>query len=475
MTWNRREVLSGLGIASASALFAFGCGGPARPPRRAGEDLSSDVRTWLREAVALIHGAGLTGHALAVSRSHRAAALDALGPGVAHQRCDGVVLTARDARGRRERVTSDLTREGVLEAVRALVGPTRPAAVEFGPPPARPILAQPDPEGITDAALVHSLEELAKRDAGLSSRIVYASALVELDDARVWSVAANADREQRILRVRRTITRVAWNGTRPIVSELVRAWSGGLEDQAFSDDELGRAREAALALMTPGAFSDGEHALVLSPELVAAIVDSAARAAYTAHAQRRPEVAARLSPGAIVAAPTFSLTDDPRVASAYGAIQFDDEGTAATATPIIERGAFIGPFASARRPGHTGPLENMPGHLRVAPGTLGELALEDGYLLEGDRGVILDPASDRIVIAVQRAREVNHGQPTGRAYADVELVGSLTAILRSTGDASRDTRTIGIRDERDGLPRWRSIEAPWLRARGLVRARRRMA
>lgn len=476
MTVDRRGVLRGLGIASAHGLwFAFGCGGPARPPRHAGDDLSSDVRTWLREAVALIHGAGVTGHALAVSRKHTAAALDVLGAGVAHQRCDGVVLTARDGRGRREQVTSDLTRDGVLDAARALVGNTTPASLDFGPLPARPATPRPDPDAITDAMLIEGLAKLAKRDSGLSSRIVYASGLVEIDDARVWSVAANSDREQRLVRVRRGVTRVAWNGTRPIVSEVTRAWSGGLEDQTLNDDELAHARDTALALMTPGAFSDGEHALVLAPELVASIADIAARTLYTARAQRRPEVAQRLVTGVTIAAPTFSLTDDATAATAYGGFHFDDEGTAATAKPIIDRGVLVDRISHARRPGHTGPLELTSAHLRVGAGTASELALDDGYLLEGNRGVRIDPASDRIVVAVQRALEVSHGQRTGRAYADVELVGSLGKLLGDCGEATSATRTIGIRDELDGLPRWRSVEAPWLRAKGLVRARRRLA
>ncbi len=477
MTWRRREVLGGLGIASAHALwFAFGCGAPVRPPRRPAELVSRDVRGWLHEAVALLHGGGVTGHALAVSRKHTVAALDVLGPGVAHQRCAGVVLTARDPRGRREQVTSDLTREGVLEAARALVGKTPPAlgsGLDFGPPPAPP--TGPDPDEVTDAMLIESLARLAKRESGRSSRIVYASNLVEIDDARVWSVAANSDREQRLVRVRRGVTRVAWNGARPIVSELVRAWSGGVDAQTFSDEELAHARDVALALVTPGGFNDGERALVLAPELVASIADAAARSLYTTRAQRRPEVAARLATGGMVAASSFSLIDDPTAAQAYGGFHFDDEGTSAAAKPIIERGALVARIAHARRPGHTGSLEIMPAHLRVAAGTASELVLDDGYLLEGDRGVLIDPSSDRIVVAVQRALEVSHGQRTGRVYADVELVGSLGAILHDTGEATRATRTIGLRDEREGLPRWRSIEAPWLRAKGLVRAQRRLA
>ena len=162
----RREMLETLGLASAYA-FAFGCGAPQKAARRAPEELSSEVRAWLRDAVATIHGAGLTGSALAVSRSHSVAAIDVLGAGVNHARADAVVLIARDAHGRREQVTSDLTREGVGGAVRALVGRATPAQLEFGPPAPPPAVPKPDPAQLADSALLDSIAAIAKRDHGL--------------------------------------------------------------------------------------------------------------------------------------------------------------------------------------------------------------------------------------------------------------------------------------------------------------------
>ena len=475
MTITRRELLEGLGLASAYA-FAFGCGPPPKPARRAPEEFSGEVRAWLRDAVAAIHGAGLTGHALAVSRTHTVAAQDVLGAGVNHERADGVVLVARDAHGRREQITSDLTREGVAAAARALAGKATPARIEFGPPAPPAAVPKPDPAQLADSALLDSVAAIAKRDGGLSSRIVYASGLLEVDDAMVWSIAEHRDLEQRLYRVRRRITRIAWNGTRPILSEVSRAWSGGIHDQTFGDDELAYARDTALALMTPGAFADGDHALVLAPDVVAGIIDAATRVLWTARAARRPEIAARFAPDKLIGSAAVTLVDDPTVPNAYGGYRFDDAGELATAVPLIDHGKLVGRIARGRRPGHTGVLEPMPSHMRFAPGSSeSALALDAGYLLEGHRNVLVDPASDRVVVAVQRALEVQRGQRTGRAYADIELVGDLTTLLGSITDATRATRVIGLRDDRDGLPRWRSIEAPWLRARGLVRARRSQA
>src|SRR5438105_15185380 len=111
--WNRREVLAGLGVASAQALLSCG-GGGARQVRHAAREEVGEIRTWRRAAVAKMRGAFPVAHALAVSRRRTSAAIDVLGPGVARSRCDGVVLAVATERGeRREQVTSDLSADGI--------------------------------------------------------------------------------------------------------------------------------------------------------------------------------------------------------------------------------------------------------------------------------------------------------------------------------------------------------------------------
>ena len=64
---------------------------------------------------------------------------------------------------------------------------------------------------------------------------------------------------------------------------------------------------------------------------------------------------------------------------------------------------------------------------------------------------------------------------TGRVFADVELVGEVATVLASIVSVSAETAQVAFRDEADGLPRWRSMEAPWLRMRGRLRTRRSVA
>ena len=84
---------------------------------------------------------------------------------------------------------------------------------------------------LSEVASDKEAAKLAARDQDVSSRIVYSAALIELDEAHVWAIGPGHDLEQQTTRVRKVLTRVAWNGTRPIVSEVARAWAGGVDDQ----------------------------------------------------------------------------------------------------------------------------------------------------------------------------------------------------------------------------------------------------
>jgi predicted Zn-dependent protease len=486
-------MLAGLGIASAQAVL-WACGSPAKPVKRPSTTGSGEVRGWLREAVRHLRGAFPVAHALAVSRRRTTAAIDVLGGGVARGRHDGVVLAVQAPDGtRREQVTSELTADGVAAAASALAGRATPAPIEFGAP--HIVAVSADPHDWTRAddthwqqTLLARVEAMIKLDRALTSRIVYAASLIDIDDATVWSVAEGRDLEQRLVRIRRAATRVAWNGTRPVVAEAACAWAGGIDERELSAEAIMAATTDALAMMTPGAFPDGEHPVVLDPTVTATVIDAAVRALLTSAAARRPEVARRLEIGAHAASQALTLVDDPTTIGAYGGFSFDDEGVPASPITLLDHGRVFGrlsdragasgALAAGRglRPGHTGPVEPAPSHLVLAPGsTSKDELLGDGFVLEGGLGAVVDPSSDRVIVRIARAREIRAKGPTGRVYADIELVGDLAAVLASISEVSQQTVTIGVRDQLGDLPRWRSIEAPWLRGKAVVRARRRTA
>ena len=187
---------------------------------------------------------------------------------------------------------------------------------------------------------------------------------------------------------------------------------------------------------------------------------------------------------------------------AYGGFAFDDEGEPAAPLILLDAGRVAAQLSDraagapgrCRRPGHLGRVVPSPSHLRLVPGSgtgsgtgtgsgagsgTGATDLRrlhsDGFILEGGLGARLDLGGDRIRVACTRARELRAGSTTGRLYADVELVGSLTALLSAVDAVDATPATSLPRDPAGPFPTWRSISAPALRTRGLIRASRSRA
>jgi predicted Zn-dependent protease len=495
MTVDRREVLAALGVASASTLlWTLGCGrsGPAvRAPQVSGE-----VRSWLHDAVARLAGRYASVHALAVSRRTTTVARDVLGAGAAAQRHDGVVITVRDRAGAwREHALSELTAASVAAAAAALGADDTPSRIELGPPPAP--VSMPGP--VDEPQLRARVDRLLAADARLAPRIVYAAALIEHDDALIWSVSPGRDLEQRLIRVRQTVTRAAWSGSRPAVRSLSRGWSGPLSAPGLADAEVVALSEAVLEQLTPGTLDDGERRVILAPSAAGLLVDALVRAAppdgrapdaalasgapsdgrapdaalasgapSDGRATRAPSALAR--PAVRTPDTAFTVLDDPTVPDAYGGFAFDDAGAPASAVALIDAGTLVAPLPRLRRAGHLAPLERAASHLRVVPGAAPVAELyDDGFVLEGGLDAYVDPIADRVRLTCARARELKSGSPTGRIYPDVELVAPLSQLLASI-DAVSDTPV-------DLAPRGpdaicTSISTPALRTRAVLRATR---
>jgi len=495
VTVHRRDVLGLLGVGAAhTALWALGCGAPTAVPRRPPQ-VSGEVRTWLHDAVSRLASRYPFVHALAVSRRRLTAARDVIGAGIARLRSDGVVLTVRDHDGSwREYASSELTRDGVAAAAHALDAPRQTRDLDFGRPPATP----DEPPRIDHGDLQDRLDQLLRTSPALAPRIVYAAAVIDVDDAITWSVTPGRDLEQRMVRIRNTAIRAAWSDTRPAVRHAERAWSGWLDDQPLTPDDLDAVSEAALEVTTPGGLADDERTVVLDPSVAAVVLDAAVRGLFTATAARRPEVARRFAsstgaPGTApanartanpeppFASPLLTLIDDPTAANAYGGFTFDDEGELASPVTLIETGRLVdrltdraaGRPGRGRRPGHLGSLVAAPSHLRLVPSTTpARLLYSDGFLLEGGLGASASPGGDRIRVLCARARELKSGKPTGRIYADVEIVAALPALLAAI-DAIADTPiSFAPQSSSTHDPLWTSISTPALRTRALLRTAR---
>lgn len=372
-------------------------------------------------------------------------------------------------------------REGAAAAISALA--------PFSPP--------------TAGALLEQAGELAARvDRHASSRVVYRGAGIDLDATSVWYAGGGRDLEQRIVRRRDAVVAVAAQGGRPAGAEVANGrgaaqilrgasqvpgapLDGGAAARMMerlmsrlahlegpSDEAVAAGLERALRLTTPQAVPAGAAEIVLDPSLVGALFEALlAAAALPEQADALPRWRARaaaLAPELAAAERArWQLLASPSAAGAYAGYAFDDRGgAAAPAAPVelLRDGELAPAWAAALAPRS---LDDAPAGLRVRPGHVGafaarppahlELAAEGlpleellarvryGFALEGASLARVDLAADRFTLHARLARELARGTYSGRAFADVELSGSLVEFLRAIAAWSSERQNLSKR------------------------------
>ncbi|ACY16373.1 peptidase U62 modulator of DNA gyrase [Haliangium ochraceum DSM 14365] len=364
----------------------------------------------------------------------------------------GVVSNQIDASGVRRAMDTLRARGGA----RARAG-RRPPALEE--PRARVLRPSDDPAALSPAEWAERAEAFYERARAVTgSRIVHQAAFALCNDEERVFLGRGRDRSQRIVRTRagaifagHEVRRRRGAGDDALAAlraELVD--SGGiasLDELLPGEEALAAAAERALTLFAPVAPPRGEFDIVLAPSLVARLIHDCVAPALDAALWRDGLSAAAALGGAAVAAPAITLIDDPSAAGGYGSYAFDDEGAAAAATALIDAGVLRAPLtdhASARALGLPNTANARcsqgsavpaprPSNLVLRPGTrsLGALIAEidHGFLLDGCMFAQVEPRTWRVRLRAARAYEIRRGKRTGAVYPDIDIAGSVPALL----------------------------------------------
>jgi len=455
---SRRDLLRVLGAgAAAGALGAIGCGGPARPAPRLEETI--DPREALREAVAQVRSRWPDASGWLATRERSTAIAGSDVRATARRFTATVVLRGRDGARIVERVVGDATATSIaaVAAELAAAGPGRGGTLGGAARgDHRPALKR-DPVRQHAAKWIAVLDDnLARAEKIGSSRVVWRSAHAIVDDERTWFVGDGRDIAQRAVRVQSGLTLLAWDGDEPMIGEVGTARAAGLEALALDDGAIATATRRALERLTPGEAPAGRHAVLLDPSIVAMLIGAGIGDVVTSARLRRPDLRAIGLLERPIAAPRIAVTDDPTVGG-FGGYHFDDEGWPAARTVLVDGGMLRGVLTDAAgaaalhraRTGHgrrrhgDGAVAARSSELVLAPGTVTETALRgalgDGLALEDAEGVVVEPRTWRVTIRARRARRIVRGEPTGHAWAGIELRGDVPGLLgavRAIGDTA---------------------------------------
>ncbi len=375
----------------------------------------------------------------------------------------GTVLSAFDGQVMRERAIAGFDRNEASEAAQELVSGVTFAKYAAPEAPSRRgdfVTAAPaSPSAGSVQEKLERARELHRRAKDLDPRIVNCQVIYrELNEYSVFA-NRNTDVGQHVQRVvQYLIFFVAGEDGQTRFDYRSKGATGSWEDVQYSDEEIRKILDGALALLTAERIEPGEYQIITAPGVSGVIChESFGHGVETDMFLKERAKAARFI-DKIVGSSLVNIYDDPSRAGAFGSYFFDDEGLASAPTLIVENGVFrrgITDFYSANALGIARSANGRrQDYSRKAYARMsntffggGETKLED-MLAMVDHGIYLDqwssgmedPQGWGIQVTCHYGHEIQGGRITDRVFAPIGISGYVPDVLGSVIAVGNDLR-----------------------------------
>ena len=380
-----------------------------------------------------------------------------------HPRLRGAVLRAWTGERWAETVARSLDRPELVRAADALGGVlAQPVAERREPPGASPTgnlearTAARRP--MADVPAEELLERarhwfaVATEQPGISNAF---ATLTHLANERLFRASSGARRYQSIDRVAGVVVPFAIENGRVEYDAFSQGATAGVEFlEVFTDEAIRQSASAACELLGARAAPTGRMPVLLDPSTAGTFAHESFGHGTEADQLLRDRSYLRPLLGQMVGPETLTLVDSGPYPQGWGSIFFDDEGTVAQRTPMVERGRFLEvlhdressdhlhrrPTGNARRADFLSRSFVRMTNTYVEPGDWGfeELLKEagNGILLERCTSGIEDPLGGQMQIKVKRARRIEGGKLTDR-FSSMALSGRVLDFLRAIRGVGR--------------------------------------
>ena len=309
---------------------------------------------------------------------------------------------------------------------------------------------QISPDTLTTQEKLDRCRELQQRIGRLDPHIV--NARVRYIESSELSVFRNraADLAQRVQRLYLTafVFVAGPDGSRKY-NFLIKSGTGGWERLNFSDEELRKFVDTAVAMLSAERVEPGEYTIVSAPSVSGVICHESFGHGVETDMFLKERAKAAYYIDRVVGSPLVNIWDDPGSAGGFGAYFFDDEGKLAQPTHVVEDGVFrrgitdlysatalhLPRSANGRRQDYSRKAYARMSNTYFGPGATPVADL----FAQVDRGVYLaqvssgmeDPQGWGIQVTCHYGYEIKHGQITGRIFAPIGLSGYVPDVLQS--------------------------------------------
>ncbi|HLO29424.1 MAG TPA: TldD/PmbA family protein [Anaerolineales bacterium] len=377
----------------------------------------------------------------------------------------GTVISTFDGQTTYERAVTGFERSEVQQAARELVQSVNFAA--YTPhaenEPYRQgdfaTALQVDPLDLSIREKLDRCRELHNRAKGRDPRVVNVQvSYLEANEHAVFA-SRSADLAQRVQRVNLFIVIIVAGEDGQVQYDLITKSGGaGWEVLNFTDEEIQKVVESAIALLSAERIEPGEYQVITAPGVSGTICHESFGHGVETDMFLKERARAAHFIDRIVGSPLVNILDDPSRAGGFGSYFFDDEGYLAAPTRVVEEGVFrrgitdfysanalhIPRSANGRRQDYSRKAYARMSNTYFDAGTS---TLED-MLAQVDQGVYLDkwssgmedPQGWGIQVTCHYGHEIKGGKITDRVFAPIGISGYVPDVLQSISAASQEVK-----------------------------------
>ena len=315
-----------------------------------------------------------------------------------------------------------------------------------------------DPEEMGAKEIVARLTSLREKALSKSELLLDVASSFTWQKSSKLFLTRNRDLSQSVIWTNGALVALAARGEE--IKDYYKGFSklGGCEliNDMENDDVLSKIVSTALEFLESNPIPPGEYDCICDPDTTGMIVHEAFGHGVEMDMFVKNRAQAKDFVGKRVASDLVNMHDGAKAANECATYLFDDEGTLACDTLVIEKGILktgyadlvsanrlkIAPTGNGRRQAYDHKAYTRMTNTFFAPGNdrLSDMiaSIDYGFLLENPSSGMEDPKNWGIQCMVNIAREIKDGRLTGRIFSPIVLTGYVPDLLKSISMMSDD-------------------------------------
>ncbi|MDE7028668.1 MAG: TldD/PmbA family protein [Lachnospiraceae bacterium] len=318
-----------------------------------------------------------------------------------------------------------------------------------------------DPEALGDDAILQHLVAIKDKGLAFSDRILDCQVMGSYQRYTKLFLSEGKEMEQNVMWMTGFLYFVAARGEE--IKTYYKSYSnlGGAEVLSKMDADVEDCANVTLELLKSEPMIPGEYDCICTPDVTGMIVHEAFGHGVEMDMFVKKRALAEQYVGSQVASALVTMHDGASAASETATYFFDDEGTMAHDTTVIEKGILksgISDLQSAlilgTKPTGNGRRESFrrKAYTRMTntffeggTDTVDEMiaSIQYGFLLENPQNGMEDPKNWGIQCMVNIAREIRDGKLTGKIFSPIVLTGYVPDLLKSISMMSEEVKLSG--------------------------------